>query len=106
MPRVILACGERDSVVGYIGGHLTRRFDCEGELQYLYVVPQRRRSGIASALLWLQADWFAERDVSRVCVDVEPDNTVARAFYARHGAVELSSHWMVWTDIRGALGER
>jgi hypothetical protein len=35
-----------------------------------------------------------------VCVDVEPENRVARAFYSRHGAVPLNPHWLVWDDIR------
>lgn len=34
-PRIIFVCLEDDSVIGYIGGHLTRRFDCDGGLQYL-----------------------------------------------------------------------
>jgi ribosomal protein S18 acetylase RimI-like enzyme len=105
-PRVMFVCTQRDSAVGYIGGHLTRRYDCDGELQYLYVARQHRRSGIAGELLSLLAAWFSEQKASRICVDVEPDNTNARAFYAHHGAVELSAYWMVWTDVTGVLGER
>jgi GNAT superfamily N-acetyltransferase len=105
-PRVIFLCEEKESALGYIGGHLTRRYDCDGEVQYLYVVPHSRRSGIASELLALLADWFSEQSASRVCVDVEPDNAAARAFYAHHGAIELSSHWMVWPDVRTVLGKR
>ncbi len=59
-PRVMLVCLEEDSVIGYIGGHLTRRYDCDGELQYLYVVPQHRRKATASKLQALLAGWFAE----------------------------------------------
>lgn len=101
-PRVIFVGLEADRVVGYIGGHLTRRFDCDGELQYLYVAPQHRRQGVAGGLLARLAGWFAERGASRVCVDVEPDNAGARAFYARHGAVDLSEYWMVWPDVTSA----
>ncbi len=104
-PRVMFICMDGDLAVGYIGGHLTRRYDCDGELQYLYVVPQQRRTGIASELLTRLAQWFSERDASRICVDVEPDNTAARAFYARQGAVDLSAHWMEWTDITAASGD-
>jgi ribosomal protein S18 acetylase RimI-like enzyme len=96
---------EEDCAIGYIGGHLTRRYDCHGELQYLYVVPRHRRSGIASRMLALLATWFSERDASRICVDVEPDNVTARSFYARQGAVELSAYWMVWPDVTVVLGE-
>ena len=102
--RVILVCLKEGSVIGYIGGHLSQRYDCDGELQYLYVVPEHRREGIASELLALLASWFAEEEAARICVDVEPDNAPARAFYARHGAVDLSEYWMVWTDIAAVLG--
>jgi serine/threonine protein kinase/ribosomal protein S18 acetylase RimI-like enzyme len=105
-PRVMFVGMEEDSTVGYIGGHLTRRYDCDGELQYLYVVPQRRRSGIASDLVTLLAHWFSEHEASRICVDVKPDNAIARSFYSRHGAVELSEYWMVWPDIKAVLAER
>jgi GNAT superfamily N-acetyltransferase len=105
-PRVMFVCLEEDSVIGYIGGHLTRRYDCDGELQYLYVVPEHRRKGIARELLALLASWFAEEKASRICVDVEPDNATARAFYARHGAVDLSEYWMVWPDVAAAFAER
>jgi ribosomal protein S18 acetylase RimI-like enzyme len=105
-PRVMFVCKENQSTVGYIGGHLTRRYDCDGELQYLYVAHQHRRNGIASQLLALLARWFSEQDASRICVDVEPDNAPARAFYARHGAVDLSDYWMVWPDVTVAPGRR
>lgn len=103
-PRVIFIGLVEGSVIGYIGGHLTQRYDCEGELQYLYVAPEHRREGVASELLALLASWFAEEEASRICVDVEPDNAPARAFYARHGAVDLSEYWMVWSDIAEVLG--
>ena len=49
------------------------------------------------------ARWFMEREASRICVDVQPDNARARAFYARHGATYMSSYWLVWPDIELAL---
>lgn len=96
-PRVIFVGLDRHSVIGYIGGHLTERYDCDGELQYLYVVPQHRRSGRASEMLALLAGWFSEHGAARVCVDV--GNPAARAFYTTHGAIELNPHWLVWNDI-------
>lgn len=86
-------------VIGYIAGHLTRRFDCDGEVQYLWVAPAHRGSGIATRLLEALAEWFCGQGAHCVCVDVVPDNVRARAFYARHGARELNPHWMVWDDI-------
>jgi len=89
-----------DDVVGYIAGHLTRRFECHGELQYLFVDPSRRRLGIAAQLLRELARWFTEQGAGVICVDVEPGNAPARAFYKRNGAVDLHPSWLVWNDIR------
>ncbi|MEE8154285.1 MAG: GNAT family N-acetyltransferase [Phycisphaerales bacterium] len=99
-PRVMYVATDVDAIVGYIGGHLTRRHGCDGELQYLYVALEHRRSGVASGMLRSLWGWFQERDATRICVDVEPDNARARGFYTRHGATDLSSCWLVWTDIR------
>ncbi len=102
-PRVLWMASAGESPIGYTAGHLTRRFGCDGELQWIYVVAEHRRSGVASALLRLLAEWFVEHDARRVCVDVGDDE--ARPFYRRHGAVELNRHWMVWEDI-GEVAER
>jgi GNAT superfamily N-acetyltransferase len=85
------------SPIGYVAGHLTRRFGCDGELQWIYVVPQYRRTQVGSKLLGFLAGWFLERGAHRICVDVGDDE--ARAFYKRHRAVELNRHWMVWNNI-------
>jgi GNAT superfamily N-acetyltransferase len=101
LPRVMWMAAERESPVGYAAGHLTRRFGCDGELQWIYVVPEHRRSQIASTLLRLVAEWFLEHGARRICVDVGDD--AARPFYRRHGAVDLNRHWMVWNDISGVV---
>jgi ribosomal-protein-alanine N-acetyltransferase len=97
-PRVAYLALERDAVVGYIAGHLTRRYDCDGELQYLFVAPGHRRTGVASALLRLLRDWFRDQHASRICVDVEPDNAGGRAFYGHHGATPLNRGWLVFSE--------
>jgi GNAT superfamily N-acetyltransferase len=99
-PRIGYVALAGSRVVGYIAGHLTRRFDCEGEVQYLYVAPEYRRDGIASALLLELAGWFIQQKAFRVCVDVNPDSPAARPFYLHHGATALRPGWMVWEDIR------
>src|SRR5262245_26007633 len=91
---IVAAAGER--LVGFIAGHLTTRLGCDGELEWLNVIPERRGEGIAARLLSALARWFAAHGVKRVGVD--PDEP-ARAFYRRHGAGELNAHWMVWADI-------
>src|SRR5687767_2471500 len=58
LPRATWVALQHDAPIGYIAGHLTRRFGCEGELQWIYVVRERRRTQVASKLLRLLAHWF------------------------------------------------
>ena len=102
-PRVSFVCVERKRIVGLIAGHLTRRFGCDGELEWISIRPQYRGRGIASELLRHLAEWFVAHDARRVCIDVEPSNQIARRFYARRGAENLKPHWMVWKAIRGVV---
>jgi hypothetical protein len=37
--RVIYVAIQEESVVGFIAGHLTERFHCDGELEWINVVP-------------------------------------------------------------------
>jgi ribosomal protein S18 acetylase RimI-like enzyme len=106
MPRVIYVAWEGDTLVGYIAGHLTRRYACDGELQWIYVAREHRGSGVAAELLRLLAAWFVEQNAARICVDVNPANTPAVRFYTRYGAETLNKHWLVWNDIHVVLGER
>lgn len=101
LPRAMWMAEDGESAIGYVAGHLTRRFGCDGELQWIYVVPEHRRSRVASKLLRLLAGWFLEHGARRICVDVGDD--AARPFYSRHGAIPLNKHWMVWNDIREVL---
>jgi ribosomal protein S18 acetylase RimI-like enzyme len=98
-PRIVYVALDGDSVAGYAAGHLTRRYGCDGELQWLYVVPEHRGGEAASHMLRMTAAWFAEHNAPRVCVNVAPDNGRARRFYIRHGAVELNENWLVWNDV-------
>jgi GNAT superfamily N-acetyltransferase len=107
LPRslfVVPAAEDDDGrLLGVVAGHRTRRFGCDGELQWLHVVAERRRGGLASRLLCRLAAWFVENGAARICVDVEPANLGARLFYARHGAISLNAHWLVWNDIPQVL---
>ena len=103
--RVAFVCISQDRIVGLIAGHLTRRFGCDGELEWISVRPEYRNRGVASELLRCLAQWFAAQNAKSVCVDVEPTNHAARQFYARNGAQYLKPHWMAWRDI-GAVLER
>ncbi len=101
--RVALVCADGERVVGFIAGHLTRRFRCSGELQWISVRPPYQGRGIAQQLLYRLAEWFVAHDARRVCVDVQPSNEVARRFYRQAGATDLRPHWMVWEDITKVL---
>jgi ribosomal protein S18 acetylase RimI-like enzyme len=95
--RVVYVATNNDQIVGFIAGHLTRRLDCEGELEWIDVDTDYRRQGIASKLVRILAKWFEEQRVQKVCVD--PGNEEARKFYTVNGARNLNAHWMYWEDI-------
>jgi GNAT superfamily N-acetyltransferase len=97
--RVCYIAVDEGAVVGFAAGHLTRRYGCAGEVQWLTVVPDRRRQGVAGALVRELAGWFHRQGAGRVCVDVDPQNGPARALYTRLGAAPLNPHWLVWNDI-------
>jgi ribosomal protein S18 acetylase RimI-like enzyme len=104
--RAAFLAESADQLVGFIAGHLTTRFGCEGELQWLLVAPAHRGGPAAAALLAALAAWFEAAGAARVCVNVAPKNIQGRRFYARHGAEELSEYWMVWPAIGAAVGKR
>ena len=103
LPRICYVALAGEALVGYIAGHLTRRYDCDGELQWINVIPEHRGTGVAAELLQRLAKWFVKQKARRVCVDVDPANIPARRFYAKHGAQTLNPHWLVWPDIKIAL---
>jgi GNAT superfamily N-acetyltransferase len=92
---VIYVAEDGAAIAGFIAGHLTRRFGCDGELQWINVAREYRRRGISSGLMRVLAHWFVEQNALRVCVD--PDD---RAFYIHHGAESLNRRWLYWPDIR------
>ena len=87
-------------LVGFVAGHRTRRYRCDGELEWISVAKDARDRGVAGALLSAIAAWFVQQDALRVCVDVDPNNSAARGLYAKFGAQPLNDHWMVWEDVR------
>lgn len=103
-PRVMWMAEEDAGPVGYAAGHLTRRFRCDGELQWIYVVRRCRRAGVGAELLRRVALWFLDQGASRICVDVGDEE--ARSFYRRLGATELRPHWMVWEHVGDVVDRR
>jgi len=101
LPRIMYVAIASGSIVGFIAGHLTERFGCDGELQWINVKSEFRKTGIATQLLQLLAKWFVKQNAFYICVD--PGSEQGRDFYARHGAGNLNEHWMAWKDISVVL---
>ena len=97
-PRILFVALDKDVIIGWIAGHLTRRLECDGELEWIDVIETYRRRGIASELVGVLAKWFIGQQVYKICVD--PGNEIAREFYRKNGAGKLNEHWMYWEDIR------
>lgn len=98
-PRIGFLALVDDAVIGYVAGHRTTRHGCAGEVQYLYVAPEYRRRGVATSLVRLMADWFADAGASKVCVCVDDDSPAAIPFYESTGAAPIKRLWYVWDDI-------
>jgi ribosomal protein S18 acetylase RimI-like enzyme len=98
--RIIYIASDNEKVVGFIAGHLTRRFECDGELEWIDTINKYRRNGIATELLRLLAAWFVDNMAFQICVDSDPSNLIARQFYKKLGAEELNKHWLVWRNIK------
>jgi GNAT superfamily N-acetyltransferase len=98
-PRVGYVALEYGAVIGYIAGHLTTRHGCAAEVQYLFVAPDFRRHGIATALLRLLTNWFGSAAARKVCVCVDPDSRAAKPFYESTGASPFRRLWYRWDDI-------
>jgi GNAT superfamily N-acetyltransferase len=98
--RGFFVAADETTIVGFVAGHRTRRYDCDGELEWINVLPERRGEGIAGQLMVRMGEWFVSEGLKRICVDVEPKNAVARALYARHGAEPFKPYWMIWEDAR------
>lgn len=99
-PRTIIIATDKSRVIGFIAGHLTRRYGCDGELQWVDTIPEYRGMGIATNLLRFLAKWFIENHAQRICVNCAPDNQIALNFYKKNGAVPLNDHWLVWDAMK------
>src|ERR1700722_14505165 len=62
IPRIIFVAEDKEKIIGFIAGHLTTRLGCNGELEWINVIPEYRKNGVASQLLHLLAKWFAEQN--------------------------------------------
>lgn len=99
--RVIYIATDNNDIIAFVAGHLSTRYDCQGELQWIDTIESYRSKGIATALLKLLGKWFIEHKAYKICVD--PGNPIARKFCKRNGADNLNEHWMFWNDIRNVV---
>lgn len=97
--RIVFVAVIADEIVGFIAGHLTQRYNCDGELQWVNVKQQYRGKVVSAGLLRTLAKWFITQNALMVCIDVDPENTIAQKFYRTHGAEILNKHWLYWKDI-------
>jgi ribosomal-protein-alanine N-acetyltransferase len=91
---------EREEPLGYAAVSVVADV---AELQRIAVAVSHRRTGVGSALL-ARVDREAEvRHADRVLLEVRDDNTVALAFYARHGFTELNRRPRYYADGTTAI---
>ena len=88
--RVTFVALDGDGVVGLVAGHRTKRFGCDGELEWIDVAKEYRGWGIAEGLMTAMIRRFVEQGALRVGVNVAPENIGAYRLYARYGAVPLN----------------
>lgn len=96
--RSAFVAEDQGKIVGFVAGHRTRRFDCDGEVQWIDVDQQHRGRGIGYKLLAQMGSWFVSQETKRICVNVDTNNLAARKLYETCGARPLSEAWMVWDD--------
>jgi len=104
--RTVLIAEDGTTLVGFVAGHRTRRFGCDGELQWINVRRESQARGIGRLLVREIGSWFVEQGARRICVDVEPDNDIARRLYARCGAKPLKPYWLIWEDSRDMVSQQ
>ena len=61
-----------------------------GRIADLYVVPERRRAGVAGQLVDYCADWFRSHNLSQYRADAPEACAAAQAFFASRGAETLT----------------
>ena len=97
-PRSVFVAAEDGKIAGFVAGHRTRRFDCDGEVQWIDIDREYRRRGIGRELMAEIGAWFVMQKATRVCVNVDINNLAARKLYEKCGARSLDKAWMIWDD--------
>ncbi|HWJ68261.1 MAG TPA: ribosomal protein S18-alanine N-acetyltransferase [Nocardioides sp.] len=95
-PTVTFLVAESDGA--FAGYAAVSVVDVDAELQRIAVDPDRRRGGVASALVDAVRTLAAEQGAQRLLLEVREDNEAARALYARHGFGELGRRQRYYRD--------
>lgn len=96
-PDFVRFCvAERDKVLLGVAsvhtGFSTWRSSPMGSIEDVYVVPEARRAGVASAMIQFLFDYARRRGFCRLQLDVQDDNEGARAFYESLGMHDSGYH--------------
>ncbi len=88
---VLVACMPDGSVVAWAHIFLARRVEADmfAELGGLVVAEDRRRMGIAGALVTAAETWAAARGATRIRVRSRSSRTGAHAFYSKRGFARI-----------------
>ncbi len=79
---IYLAAAEGETLLGYVGSEIS--FE-EADMMNLAVFPDRRRKGIAQALVGALETALAARGVEKLTLEVRASNQPARALYEKLG---------------------
>ena len=105
---VLLARSDDGSDVGFVSGVEMRHPDKDAEM-FLYelaVDEDRRRQGVATALLAALRDVALARGCRGMWTGTEADNTAALAAYRAAGAeIDDGSVFVVWDDLVGSRSD-
>ena len=103
--RLVYVAVHKGIIIGFIAGHLTKRTDYPGQIQWITTAEQVRRTGVGSELLWILAGWFMDNQVKSVRVDIDPKQTGSMGFYRYHHAMSINTYWQYWDDIQVVLSD-
>jgi ribosomal-protein-alanine N-acetyltransferase len=107
LPTVHYVVADEDGLAGYAVASVVADI---AELQRIAVRGERRRSGVATALLDAVVALAADGGADRLLLEVRDTNTPALAFYAARGFVEVDRRPRYYRDgspavvMRRALG--
>jgi ribosomal protein S18 acetylase RimI-like enzyme len=92
---LVLIAISSENDIGY--GVSTIAADGSGEVDSLYVIPSHRGRGAGHAMMSKTLEWFVDRSVESIAVEVISGNEAAQKFYARYGFVARTVRLLLQT---------